>query len=154
MPTLPNESPLTSVSDVEAALVRPLSDNESDFIDTLIDQAGAKLRSLLPGIDARVDSYGITDNGLDPQLVAGVLADVIARRLLNPQRLWSAGGETMGPFAEGGVTYAGPRGGSGSQSFGNLVITPDDLAQLSSGSAFVAPGTIRTRPRWGAGYEC
>lgn len=148
--TISDSGPLTTEEAVEAALVRPLTENEQAYVFELILQASAKLRAALPAVDARIEAAAAgLPSGLSPDLVESVLADVIARRLLNPRRVWSTGGETAGPFSSGSETFPGARGGAGAEAFGNLTITAADLAQLSLSSSFAMPGTIRTRTHWG-----
>lgn len=134
-------------SDVETALVRPLTSTESQYVDGLCDQAITKLRSALRSIDARVAAYEAdkdAPNGIDPALVTTVLAHVVKRVLVNPQGAWSAT-QAIGPKSQS-MTFSGDRsGGAGTQAPGALAITPVDLEQIvGQHRGFVAPGTIRT----------
>lgn len=137
---------LVEQSDIEAALVRPLTTNESTYIAPLIAQASSKLRTAMPTVDRRLEAWATdpeTPGALDPKTVSSMLAGVIKRVLVNPRGTWSRS-QSSGPFSES-ETYPAQRGGdAANQSPGGLVITADDLAQLNPVSLFVAAGTIRT----------
>lgn len=140
------DEPLVSQSDVETALVRPLTPTEATFIEALCDQASAKLRTAMASVDTRIAAFQDAAAGVDPDAVAAMLAGVIKRVLVNPRGLWSIGGETTGPYSSPSETYAGSRGGDGAaEPPGELVITAADLAQLGPVSTFVMAGTILTR---------
>jgi hypothetical protein len=134
-------------TDVETALVRPLTSTEAQFVDGLCEQAIAKLTAALPSIDARVAAYeadATTPAGINPALVTSVLATVVKRVLVNPQGAWSAT-QAVGPKSQS-VTFGGGRAGGAVDAPGALAITPGDIDEILGRSAFAVPGTIRTRP--------
>lgn len=135
--------PLVERSDVETALVRPLTTKESPYIDNLCSQASAKLRTALPGVDARINLFTTdptTPTGLDPEVVSVMLAEVIKRVLTNPQGLYS-GTTSSGPFSSS-RTFASSRSATGPVT--GLRITAVDLAELDPVIRFVSPRTIQT----------
>jgi len=134
-------TPLVVQPDVETALLRPLTDSEAEFIDSLCDVASVRMRTAMPSVDLRIAAFDpATGTGLDPAAVAAMLGDVVARALSNATVPAGASSESeaTGPYSRttsyrSAVTRA-------------VVITPADLAQLSPSAAFVMPGTIRTTP--------
>jgi hypothetical protein len=135
----PSPAALTSKGDVEAALVRPLTDLENDYIERLITEASSKLLDRMPNLQDRIDAWTDTPrprSALSPTLVSSVLAEVIKRRLVNPRGLWSKS-EAAGPYS-GSETYPGARGGDGAAlSPGRLEITAEDIAELNKASTRV-----------------
>lgn len=97
---------------VEVALLRPLSQAETQYVNQLCGQASTLLRAELPAVDARIAAYRANPadaNGINPDLVAIVLGEVIKRYLSNPKNLSSLS-KSAGPFSST-ESYAGPRGG-------------------------------------------
>lgn len=133
---------LVDQADVEAVLLRSLTDTESSFIYTLIEHASAKLRAAMPSVDARMAALTTDPTYLDPTLVASVLAGVIKRVLVNPS-LASAATDSSGPYSRS-VVY----GARGANPFGlgELVITMDDLRELSAKRARSGPRMIQLTP--------
>ena len=145
-------APLTDQPAVETALLRPLTDTEAGFVnqaDTgLIAQASSQLRNRLRAIDTRIAAFETdpTDPaGIDPDVVTGVLGEVVARVLRNPKGLISAT-TTTGPFSRSEtyrssrVTAVAPTG---------VVVTDDDLALILPPvitDGYIPAGTIHTRP--------
>lgn len=125
--------------DVEAALLRPLSPAESQtYVPALIVRAEAMLRAAVPGLDDRVSAHLMGEpGGLDPVIVAGVIADAVARALRNPEGV-SSRGETTGPF---GATLAFK---DGDRIAAGLYFTPAELGPLMPASSGVRARTIRT----------
>lgn len=125
--------PLTDEYAVAAALLRPLTTVEDDSLPELIDQVSSLLRTRLSTVDARMALWGDDpavrpSNAIDPAAVRAMLADVIARRLSNPERLWSAS-RGDGPYTQS-KTFAGARGGADAAAPPGLMITDTDLASL------------------------
>lgn len=150
--------PLAEPTDVEAALLRPLTPTEDQYVPTLIAQASARLRTKRRLTDARIAAWELDPAdpvGLDPTSVAALIATVVKRYLLNPGGAISTAW-TEGPF--GGTTmFAAARasGAGGHNGFGEIAITDEDLAQLDPASSFAMPKTIHTgssvdpiRRRW------
>lgn len=136
--------PLTSQSDVEAALLRPLSDTEAVYINRIIAQASALLRQAAPSIDDRIDRYNADFSdltGVSADVVAAVLAGVVKKYLVNPTGIASQT-DTDGPFSHS-VSYALR---SEKEARGVLQITADDLAALFPSRKRLRAGTIRLRP--------
>lgn len=133
-------------TDVETALVRPLTSTEQQFIDGLCNQAIVKLRAALRNVDARVAAFEADSTaaiGIDPAVVTAVLAGVVKRVLVNPQGAWSAT-QSIGPKSQS-ITFSGDRGGdAGVRAPGVLAITAADIEQIiGAHRGFVAPSTIR-----------
>jgi hypothetical protein len=131
-------------------MLRPLTSEESSAADYLMTTVSAMLRSAMRSIDSRIAAFeaDATDPaGIDPQVVAAMLAGVIKRTLDNPRGLWSRS-ESSGPYSES-ETYPGVRGGDGAGEALGLTITASDLAKLNPSRAFAQGGTIRTpQTRW------
>lgn len=136
--------PLTTQPDVEAALLRPLTATEQNYILGLIAQASALLRLTAPSIDDRLARYALdpTDRtAVSPDAVSAVLAGVVKKYLVNPTGIASTT-ETTGPFSRS-TSYALR---SEKERRGVLEITADDLAVLFPSRKRPRAGTIRTRP--------
>lgn len=130
--------------DIAAALLRPLTDTETLYIAALIRQASSLLRQAAPSVDQRIAAYtaDATDpEGLDPQLVATVLAGVIKRYLINPTGIASES-QTNGPFSQS-TSYALR---SEKESRGVLQVTELDLTVLFPNRKRLRAGTIKVRP--------
>lgn len=72
--------PLATWSDVEA-IWRPLSDQEKLIANTRCAQASDYIRARVPNIDDRIAS-GTIDSGM----VAAIVADMVLRVMINPER--------------------------------------------------------------------
>lgn len=123
--------------------LRPLKPNEASYIESHLQTVSGQLRQKMPRIDARIALWGTADpTALDPTLVAGVLADVIRRFLLNPEAAASKTTAT-GPWSNtiSFASYGKSIGGTG-----ELVVTDDDLAKLDGPPAPNLPRMIRLRP--------
>jgi hypothetical protein len=134
--------PLTDSAAVTAALLRPLTAFETSQLDELISQAENALRTTLPSLDTRLGRWDDDPalrpaTAIDPVAARRVLADVIARRLSNPERLASESAGD-GPFTQS-RTYAG-RGGDGQTP--GILITAADLAALVARPSGL-PSTIK-----------
>lgn len=126
-------------------MLRPLTSDESNAAPYLMTTASQMLRTAMRTIDKRIaafDADATDPAGIDPQVVAAVLAGVIKRTLDNPRGLWSRS-ESSGPYSES-ETYPGIRGGDGAGEALGLTITASDLAKLNPSRAFASGGTIRT----------
>lgn len=137
-------APLASPDDVEAALLRPLTDTEVDYVPTLIGQASALLRTAAPSIDDRIARYEAdpTDlSGVSSATVATVVAGVVKKYLINPQGIASTS-TTTGPYNES-VSYALR---SEKEERGVLQITAGDLRTLFPNRKRLRAGSIRMRP--------
>lgn len=139
MPTAANTGALVTPDDVETALLRPLTATEQSYIDSLIRQASAQLRTAMPTFDERLAATDET--AISPDTVAAMLAGVIKRYMVNPQGIASHS-EGMGPYSETNSYTSYGKALSGN---GDLAVTAADLAKLNP-SAGVEAGTIRTRP--------
>lgn len=122
---------LVSTPDVVALLPRPLTNDESDTIDWYCMQASAKLRNKRRSIDARIAAWELDQSdpdGIDPDVVAGVLAEAIKRYLVNKTGAASTSDSGAGfAHSESFASYGKSMGGSGA-----FEITESDLAQLDS----------------------
>lgn len=124
---------LAQVADVEASW-RPLSDLERPQAVRLLERASALLRHLAPEVDARVAS-----GALPAVIVAGGVADAVARRLANPDGVVSRA-ETTGPYVES-VRYATASSDDGA----GLTFPAAFLAMCRAPETSSAVGTIRVR---------
>jgi hypothetical protein len=129
-------SALCGTGDVSTLLLRPLTSDETPFVEDLITKASALLRNAAPSIDDRMGRPANDRTSVSPITVATVIAGVVKRYMRNPEGLAA---QAAGPFS---VSYAlrtekGPRG--------VLVITADDLATLFPNRKRPRAGTIRTR---------
>lgn len=136
--------PLAGQSDVETALLRPLTTLEAAYIDGLIEQASALLRTAAPSIDDRLARYTTdpTDKtAVSRGTVTAVVAGVVKRYLVNPNGIVNTS-ETSGPYAHS-TSYAlrGER-----ETRGALQITPDDLTVLFPNRKRARVGTFRLTP--------
>jgi hypothetical protein len=120
-----------------AAIWRPLSDDEVVRVAHLIHLASAKLRAAVSfDLSARVDLFAVSPSdplALDPVLVAGVVAAMVKRVLVNPDGLQSST-RTVGPYSES-RTHGAQGEGSG-----EVQVTAADLAAL-------APRVVRSPVR-------
>lgn len=139
MGTLDN---LVRQTDVEASLLRPLTDSEQTYLPFLIEQASSLLRVRISDIDARLDLFtaGKT-RGIDPQVVTTVLATAIARFLRNPDGSTSVS-QAVGPYS----TTRSTQGASDSM-VGAVTITDSDVAAILPNPLFSPARTIKTRPQ-------
>lgn len=136
--------PLAYSDDVEAALVRPLTANEALYVDDLLGQASALLRTAVPSIDQR-----IANNVADPTdltsvsaaTVAAVVAGAVKKYLVNPTGIASTT-QTVGPMS-GSVSYALR---SEKESRGVLQFTADDIAVLFPNRKRLRVGSLRLKP--------
>lgn len=136
--------PLALPDDVAAALLRPLTSTEADYVPDLIAKASALLRNERPSIDTRIQAFqaDATDPvGVDPTVAATVVAEAVKRYMSNPQGLANES-ETEGPFSQS-VSYALR---SEKTVRGVLQITQDDLDILFPIRKRLQAGTIRVRP--------
>ena len=124
---------LATRADVEAVLLRPLTDTERLFVDRLIDKASARLRQATKrSVDHRLELHALDPANplaLDPVVVADVVGTVVARFIANPDGATTRS-QTAGVYAES-VTYA-TRGGDKAEVRGQLVVTESDLAALAA----------------------
>lgn len=143
-------APLTSDTAIEAALLRPLTSTETTYTPVLIADVSGQLRTKLRSVDDRIAAYAVDPDdatGIDPAAVAGMLARVIKRVLVNPRGLWSTTNGD-GPFSYS-ETYPGSRAGGAAAATLGAVVTDDDIAEILPDitAGFVMPRTIRTRPQ-------
>jgi hypothetical protein len=138
-------APLCTSSDVEAKLVRPLSDFETAHIAAWIGEASAQLRQRAPfDIDARMALF--TDNvpdpaALNPDLVAGVTATVVKRFLVNPDGAFSSS-EGVGPYSRS-ASFVNRYDKSGSATVGAIQVTDADVEQLRPATPAPTVGSFR-----------
>jgi hypothetical protein len=87
-------SPYATSDDVAAVLVRPLTTDESTYVDALLAKTAALARKKVP----QLDTY-ISDGRVDEEMVGFAIAMCVARILLNPERA-SQHSVSSGPFVE------------------------------------------------------
>lgn len=139
-------APLATTDDV-ADLWRPLTAGaETDRVARLILKASALLRQKVPWVDARMAAFGVdsTDpTGLDPELVANVVATMCKRFLVNPDGATNTS-ETTGPFSHSkGYALRGDK-----DVRGELLVTESDIQALMPAKKSKSRiGTIKARPR-------
>lgn len=105
-------APLATLNDLELAW-RPLRDAEQPTAAYLLIQASALVRAKVPKVDQRV-----ADGKLDPALVAGTVAAMVARVLRNP------GGISSKTIGAESVTF------DQSAISSSLTMTPDEMLIL------------------------
>jgi hypothetical protein len=132
---------LCTTGDVETLLLRPLTTDETPYVQDLVNKASDLMRNAVPSIDDRIARWapgGADRTAVSPGTAATVVAGVVKRYLRNPDGVAS---QSSGPFS---VSYAlrgdntGPRG--------VLEITSDDIRTLFPNRKRPRAGTIRTRP--------
>jgi hypothetical protein len=139
-------NPLATTDDV-ADLWRPFtSTDEQARVSRLVVKASALLRQALPWVDARIARFNAdpTDlGGLDPVLVANVVATICKRFLVNPDGATNTT-ETSGPFSHAkGFALRGDK-----DVRGELFIAESDiLALMPAKKTKSRIGTIKARPR-------
>jgi hypothetical protein len=103
--------PLASIEDV-TLMYTPLAGADQPTLDQitgLIQKASAILRQRIPWVDDRIARFGIdpTDvGGLDPVLVADVVATMIKRFLVNQSGATNQS-ETVGPYSHSTGSWDG-----------------------------------------------
>jgi len=135
---------LVTDSDVEGALLRPLTEDERAFIDQACERATVILRSRMRNVDARIAAYladPTSPTGVDPAMVAIVLGDVVKRAMSNPDGAASVTtSQGMGPFSTSATrAYGRPAG-----AFDGMDVTDADLARLTRRGG-QRPRSIQTR---------
>lgn len=116
--------PFATVDDVNE--LRPLDDEERSFVTALLPYAAAKIRRNVPAIDAN-----ITAGLLDPLIAQYVNIQMIVRVLRNRDGIRQ---ETVGPSS---ITY------DTTQAIGQLMITPDELTELTAPKTGLGIGSVR-----------
>lgn len=113
---------------------------ETALWQRLLDKASALLRVKVPDIDLQ-----ISDGGLDPLVVATVVAQVVKRYVVNPDGV-STTAETVGPYSKSSSFVDRYEGSDGSASIrGGLQVTKSDLDALRPNVTGASIGTIRVR---------
>ena len=135
---------LAQRSDVETALLRPLTTDEVAYIDGLLAQASALLRNSAPSVDDRIAVFAAdptNPRGVSAEVVSAVVAGIVKRYMINPKGLASTTDST-GPYSHG-ETYALR---SEKDVRGVMQVTTEDLATLMPNRKRLRAGTLRTRP--------
>lgn len=99
--------------EVELAWNKPVSDEQADYVDYLIDKAERLVRDKVPSLSLR-----ITAGKLTAQTVGDVVVDMVVRLLRNPEGLSS---ESAGDYSYQRNATTGE---------GRIFIRPDELARL------------------------
>lgn len=123
--------PLADTDDVETALLRPLTANETVYVPGLIDQATVLLRTRAASIDDRIAKFQAGSRvspAVDPLAVAAMLAQVVKRYMVNVDGATSKT-QSAGPFSQ--TTSFSSYGKTIGGATGQLEITDDDLASLN-----------------------
>lgn len=124
-------SPLADVYDVQALMMRQLSDEEQTSAAQLIDYASALVRSQVPTVDDRLASGALSET-----VVKVVVGGVVARAMRNPAGVRQ---RSVGSLSE---TYDAVDSG--------ITLTADDVRQLRGRAPARRFGTIRLSPGLGA----
>lgn len=114
---------------IEERLGRALSPSEGVTANAYLEQASALLRLRVPSVDSR-----ITAATLDPELVAGVVADAVIRVLRNPD----------GKVQESIDDYTYRRADAVAD--GSLYLTASEIASLSPVRSRI--GSIALKQWW------
>lgn len=123
-----------------ADMWRPLEADEIERARNLIDKASALLRQAAPSVDDRIAAWQRDQSdprGLDPTVVATVVATVVKRFISNVEGIAT---QSVNGFA---VSYALR---TEKTIRGELQITQDDLKALFPNRKRLRAGMIRTRP--------
>jgi hypothetical protein len=136
---------LATPDDVEAALLRPLTDNERTFVPSLIKTASSKLRQKAPfDIDARIALFTTQPTAtiaLDPVLVASVVAKIVKNVVVNTEGLVSESQGT-GPFSQS-KTFVSRYDKTGADARGSIQVTDADIEELRPAVPAAVAGSIR-----------
>lgn len=140
-------TPLAAPSDVKT-LWRPLgpalSSDETTGITDLISQASANLRAVTPfDIDDRIALYSTdpTDpTALNPQVVAGVVAERVKSYLNNPAGVASSS-DAAGPFSHSS-TWVNRYDKTGSDVRGSLEFTDSDVDRIRPAVPAMIPSSF------------
>jgi hypothetical protein len=124
--------PLATQADVAAVLVRPLTTEETSYVDGLIANVSALARRKVPNLD----TY-LSDGTVDPTLAAFAVSMCVARILLNPERA-SQHSVSVGPFVESITHSQDTRNEQGT-------FTDEELSWLRPPGTTVL-GTVMTSP--------
>jgi hypothetical protein len=133
---MPN--PLADEYDLED-MWRPLAADEVPRALNLIDKASALLRQVAPHVDQRIAAFAANPadpTGLDPTIVATVVATIVKRFISNVEGIAS---QSVGGFS---ISYALR---SERSVRGELQVTADDLNALRMYRPRSRIGTIRVR---------
>lgn len=145
--------PLATAADVRELFPASFDPGMTDDqINRLIVKASALLRQRARWIDNRIGRFEINpedSGGLDPVLVASVVASIVKRYIVNPSGATNTT-ESIGPYSQS-VGYA-LRGEKDAR--GELVIIDSDLEKLKvfSPKASVM-GSLRIRPGLAPGSD-
>lgn len=138
--------PLATVDDVRELFPASADPGMSDVqISRLILKASALLRQRARWVDERIERYEANpadDGGLDPMLVASVVATIVKRFLINPSGATNMS-ETIGPYSQStGYALRGDK-----DVRGELMVIDSDLEKLRVPRT-VTPffGTMRISP--------
>lgn len=126
------ESTLADVKDLEAVLLRSLSNEQGQAALELLTRASALFRVKAPWIDSR-----IADGTIDKVAVATTVAGIVKRVFLNPNALVAF---TAGPYSE---TKQGARPGIGND--GDLQVLDSDIQKVLGSTPSIGR-TIHTKP--------
>lgn len=127
------ESTLADVKDLEAVLLRPLSEGQGQAALELLTRASALFRIKAPWIDAR-----LADGTVDKLAVATAVAGIVKRVFLNPSALVAF---TAGPYSE-------TKQGTGRRGVGNdgdLLVLDSDVQKVLGATPSIGR-TIHTKP--------
>lgn len=113
-----------STDDVGLAWNQPVSDEQQEYVDYLIDKAERLVRDKVPTLDAR-----ITATTLSALTVGDVVVDMVVRLLRNPEGLSS---ESAGDYSYQRNAATGE---------GRLFMRPDEIARLRGN-----PGQVSSVP--------
>jgi len=145
---------LLATPDDVAGIWQPIPDDQNQRILDLIAKASARIRQKAPfDIDARIalfEADAADPKGLDPLIVADVVANIVKRVLTNPSGILS-GSETVGPYSRSQVFAS--RTSDAGDAFNSLSVTDADIDQLRVAQSTNLPATIRVKPgRVGDGF--
>lgn len=134
-------------SDDVADMWRPLIDDaERAKVDRLIGKASKMLRQKLPSVDTRIAAYATDqtdETGLDPDVVAAVVATVVKRFLSNPEGTTHISKTLGGASVSYGYALRGD-----TDVRGELIVLDSDLAKLAAPvSQTPRLATIKTKHR-------
>lgn len=121
------DNPAT-VMDVQNNFERPLTAGETAVVPAWLNTAWSRFRRAIPGVEARIALPTDSDSRIDLDEVKSVLAEMVIRRLRNPDALRTWNDDTYGQTVDSEL------------SAGKIYVTEDEKAQFALPGAGIVNG--------------
>lgn len=108
-----------NVEHVKGQFERPLTADEDRVVPAWLDIAWARFKKAIPGVAARTALASTDASYIDEQEVASVLAEMVIRRLRNPDALRTWNDDTYGQTIDSEL------------SSGRIYVTEEERAQFA-----------------------